>query len=129
MAPGKRTSRPCEKPQGEEQVVYASCIAVRLVLQKIAWLTAPPSTGRGRQSNRINVPLPRISDSKGDHMSKLPIAGILVLMLLIVSGYVASEPAEMADEALADNVVLSLDPHVNYYQQHLLTLETTRSAL
>ncbi|HZM47656.1 MAG TPA: hypothetical protein VFC14_22780 [Burkholderiales bacterium] len=62
-------------------------------------------------------------------MSKLPIAGILVLMLLIVSGYVASEPAEMADEALADNVVLSLDPHVNYYQQHLLTLETTRSAL
>ena len=61
-------------------------------------------------------------------MSKLPIAGILVLMLLIVSGYVASEPTEMADEALAETAVLSLDPHVNYYQQHLLTLDA-RSAL
>ena len=61
-------------------------------------------------------------------MSKLPIAGILVLMLLIVSGYVASEPAEMADEALADSAVPSLDPHVNYYQQYLLTLDIARAA-
>ncbi len=56
-------------------------------------------------------------------MSKLPIAGILVLMLLIVSGYVASEPADMPDEVRADNAVLSLDPHVNYYRQHLLAME------
>lgn len=51
-------------------------------------------------------------------MSKL-IAGILVMMLLIVSGYVASEPTEMMDE----NAVLSLDPHVNYYQQYVRALD------
>ena len=60
-------------------------------------------------------------------MSKLPIAGILVLMLLVVSGYVASEPAEMTD-ARADTAVLSLDPHVNYYRQHVIALETARPA-
>jgi hypothetical protein len=128
MAPGKRTSRPCEKPQGEEQGVHASCIAVRLVLQRIALLTAPSSPGPAGESNRVNVPF-RIRDSKGDHMSKLPIAGILVLMLLIVSGYVASEPSEMADEALADSAVPSLDPHVNYYQQYMLALKIVRPAL
>ena len=32
-------------------------------------------------------------------MSKLPVAGILVLMLLVVSGYVASEPTDVTDEA------------------------------
>ncbi len=29
-------------------------------------------------------------------MSKLPVAGILILMLLVVSGYVASEPTDAA---------------------------------
>jgi hypothetical protein len=35
-------------------------------------------------------------------MSKLPIAGILILMLLVVSGYVASEPTDVTDEAAAE---------------------------
>jgi hypothetical protein len=61
-------------------------------------------------------------------MNKLPIAGILVLMLLVVSGYVASEPAEIADEARADDAILSLDPHVNYYRQHLIAMDLARVA-
>jgi hypothetical protein len=60
-------------------------------------------------------------------MSKLPIAGIVVLMLLVVSGYVASEPAERVHEARAD-AVLSLDPHVNYYRQHVISMENARVA-
>jgi hypothetical protein len=56
-------------------------------------------------------------------MSKLPIAGIVILMLLVVSGYVASEPADIADEVRADDAVLSLDPHVNYYRQHVIAME------
>jgi len=59
-------------------------------------------------------------------MSKLPIAGILVLMLLVVSGYVASEPTEMADDVRADGAIISVDPHVNYYRQHVIALEVAR---
>ena len=61
-------------------------------------------------------------------MSKLPIVGIVVLMLLVVSGYVASEPADIVDEARADEAVLSLDPHVNYYRQHVISMEIARVA-
>ena len=60
-------------------------------------------------------------------MNKLPIAGIVVLMLLVVSGYVASEPAEIS-QARADDAVLSLDPHVNYYRQHVNAMEIARAA-
>lgn len=52
-------------------------------------------------------------------MNKLPVAGILILMLLIVSGYVSSEPTDMADEARNEAPVVSVDPHVNYYEQYL----------
>ena len=55
-------------------------------------------------------------------MNKLPIAGILVLMLLVVSGYVASEPADIADQAGTEAPVVSLDPHVNYYAQYVTGL-------
>ena len=61
-------------------------------------------------------------------MSKLPIAGILVLMLLVVSGYVASEPADVPDEVRADDAIVSLDPHVNYYRQYLTSMEVERAA-
>ena len=60
-------------------------------------------------------------------MSKLPVAGILILMLLVVSGYVASEPAASPDEARTD-AVLSADPHVNYYEQHLAAMRISHSA-
>lgn len=56
-------------------------------------------------------------------MSKLPVAGILILMLLVVSGYVASEPTDAADEARNAAPMVSLDPHVNYYAQYLTALE------
>jgi len=61
-------------------------------------------------------------------MSKLPIAGILILMLLVVSGYVASEPTDMSDEARAEDTVRSMDPHVNYYEQYLLAMGIARPA-
>jgi hypothetical protein len=59
---------------------------------------------------------------------KLPIAGIFILMLLIVSGYVASEPAAGTDEGRIEIPVVSLDPHVNYYEQHLTAMGVIRPA-
>jgi len=58
---------------------------------------------------------------------KLPVAGILVLMLFVVSGYVASEPADVPD-ATAGETVVSLDPHVNYYEQYLASMGIERAA-
>ena len=52
-------------------------------------------------------------------MSKLPIAGILILMLLVVSGYVASEPTDVRTKLATTAPIVSLDPHVNYYAQYL----------
>ncbi len=52
----------------------------------------------------------------GDHMNKLPIIGILVLMLLVVSGYVSSEETQVVQ---ADSSVQHLDPHLAYYEKHL----------
>lgn len=59
----------------------------------------------------------------GDHMSKLPIIGILVLMLLVVSGYVSSEETPTLQ---ADTSVQHLDPHLNYYEKHLAALGIER---
>ena len=61
-------------------------------------------------------------------MSKLPIAGIIILMLLVVSGYVASEPADTADETTAERVVVSPDSHVNYYERHLIAMGVAQPA-
>ena len=61
-------------------------------------------------------------------MSKLPIAGILILMLLVVSGYVSSEPTDIADQAQNEAPVVSADPHVNYYEQYLIAAGLARSA-
>ena len=59
---------------------------------------------------------------------KLPVAGIFILMLLVVSGYVASEPTDVADEARGEAPMVSLDPHVNYYAQYLNALEVAGPA-
>ena len=61
-------------------------------------------------------------------MSKLPVAGILILMLLVVSGYVSSEPAGLVDEAANEGPVVSVDPHVNYYAQYLLSMGVSQPA-
>jgi hypothetical protein len=55
-------------------------------------------------------------------MNKLPIAGLVILMLLVVSGYVASEPTDITDEARYETPVVSVDPHVNYYAQYVTGL-------
>ena len=49
-------------------------------------------------------------------MSKLPIVGILVLMLLIVGGYVSSEETQAAR---VETTAQYADPHLNYYEEHL----------
>ena len=54
-------------------------------------------------------------------MSKL-IVGILVLMLFVISGYVASSPAEDAQSIRAANTGPHPDPHVNYYLEHLTAM-------
>ena len=58
----------------------------------------------------------------------LPVAGILILMLLVVSGYVASEPADVADEARNEAPMVSVDPHVNLYAQYLAAREVAEPA-
>jgi hypothetical protein len=52
-------------------------------------------------------------------MNKLPIVGILVLMLLVVSGYVSSEETPVIQ---ADSSVQHLDPHLTYYDRHLVAM-------
>ena len=60
-------------------------------------------------------------------MDKLPVIGILVLMLLVINGYVSSSPGEEAQAKGAANAE-HLDPHVSYYEQHLILMgiENTR---
>ena len=63
--------------------------------------------------------------SPGINMNKLPIVGILVLMLLVVSGYVSSEETQ----TVADNAATQyLDPHLGYYEKHLVAMGIERSA-
>jgi hypothetical protein len=61
-------------------------------------------------------------------MSKLPVAGILILILLVVSGYVSSEPTDLADEVANEGPVVSIDPHVNYYARYLISMEVSQPA-
>ena len=58
---------------------------------------------------------------RGCAMNRLPIAGLLILMLLVVSGYVSSGTS-VANDAVATPTVAHLDPHVGYYQQHLAAM-------
>ena len=60
-------------------------------------------------------------------MSKLPIAGILILMLLVVSGYVSSEPTDISNGVANGGPVVSADPHVNYYAQYLISMGGSQS--
>ena len=53
-------------------------------------------------------------------MSKLPIIGIFVLMLLVISGYVSSNEETQAIPTAATGQ--HLDPHLNYYEQHLIAM-------
>ena len=57
-------------------------------------------------------------------MNKLPIIGILLLMLLVISGYVSSMPAdeEEVQVARAETSREYLDPHVKYYEEHLIRI-------
>lgn len=57
-------------------------------------------------------------------MNKLPIVGILVLMLLVVSGYVSSEETQPAADSSATQY---LDPHLAYYEKHLAAMGIERS--
>ena len=56
-------------------------------------------------------------------MNKLPVVGILVLMLLVISGYVSSEETQVNATTSA---VRHLDPHLNYYEQHLIAMGIER---
>ena len=47
------------------------------------------------------------------------ILGILILMLLVVSGYVSSDETQaIRTESAARHV----DPHLNYYEEHLIAM-------
>ena len=57
-------------------------------------------------------------------MNSLPIIGIFVLMLLVISGYVSSseETPAMGGESMEQHP----DPHVSYYKQHLINMGIER---
>jgi hypothetical protein len=56
-------------------------------------------------------------------MKTLPILGILILMLLVVSGYVSSDETQgLSTESAARYV----DPHLNYYEEHLSAMGIER---
>ena len=59
-------------------------------------------------------------------MDKLPIIGILILMLLVISGYVSSSPSEDTQLIIAESTGRHLDPHVTYYEDHLITMGIER---
>jgi len=61
-------------------------------------------------------------------MDRLPVVGILVLMLFVISGYVSSSPGEEAPVIGVADIEQHLDPHVSYYEQHLIRMgiEKTR---
>jgi hypothetical protein len=58
-------------------------------------------------------------------MKTLPALGILVLMLLVVSGYVSSSPNEET-EAFRAASPGHLDPHLGYYEEHLIRMGIER---
>ena len=55
-------------------------------------------------------------------VNRIPVIGLLVLMLLVVSGYVASEETQ----APRAESTVHVDPHVNYYQEHLARMGIAR---
>ena len=55
-------------------------------------------------------------------MKRLPTIGILIVTLLVVSGYVSSSPNEEPQVMLAGSAVRHLDPHLDYYEEHLIRM-------
>jgi len=55
-------------------------------------------------------------------MNRLPIVGILILMLLVISGYVSSSE----ETPVIRSTEQHLDPHVGYYEQHLINMGIER---
>lgn len=53
-------------------------------------------------------------------MNRLPIIGIFILMLLVISGYVSS--SEETPVIGGESTERHLDPHVSYYEQHLINM-------
>ena len=56
-------------------------------------------------------------------MKSLPIMGILILMLLVISGYGASEDTQALP---AERATWHADPHVYHYQEHLIKMGIER---
>jgi regulator of protease activity HflC (stomatin/prohibitin superfamily) len=59
-------------------------------------------------------------------MNRLPILGIFILMLLVISGYVSSSPAEEPQVVRLESAGRYVDPHLNYYEQHLIAMGIER---
>jgi hypothetical protein len=56
-------------------------------------------------------------------MNTLPILGILILMLLVVSGYVSSDETQAIP---VESAARHVDPHLNYYEEHLIAMGIER---
>jgi hypothetical protein len=51
---------------------------------------------------------------------KLPVIGIVILMLLVIARYVSS--SDETPVLRADTTGQYLDPHLNHYEQHLIAM-------
>ena len=62
-------------------------------------------------------------------MKTLPAIGILIIVLLALSGYVSSSPKEHAQTTRASSTEQHPDAHVSYYEEHLIAMgiQATRS--
>ncbi len=59
-------------------------------------------------------------------MNKPPAIGILIVALLVVSGYVSSSPKEEMRVTRAASTGLHPDAHVSYYEAHLIAIGIKR---
>ena len=59
-------------------------------------------------------------------MNILPVIGILILMLLVISGYVSTSANEDTQATRAQAPPWHGDPHLNYYEEHLTKMGVER---